>query len=642
MAKSSQMPDGGLIPTFGGNYMMDGFEFDSDYGDGPESARKDPDPNLPRSQNGLAALPDGFLDVEPGEEFDFNMVQASDEDSSLGSLSAFAKNATRLSDLHWLEGAEQDPDRLPENINLLYTDMDEFGRTTIEDVPESGTRPELESAWGVNRRTDGQNIVPNIEYPRPVTGPTSAIGGDQFRQIVAHAMRQSAFGHDLETIAREVLAFLGGDPTKLTGTKGMRALTAAMRSVRAEHGLVGNVYVRDSAFPNILTGKWDSTLKKRCASARYFLTAKGSKLSAYDNYLGKKVVTSIPWDEAMSHYREVFASLGQKVASGDPRRALAAAFLNRSVREAKETNFPTYVAPTVSAKTAAESIRKAEAIKPAAPVVKDASVSLRKKADARIARWVRAGLLTPQAALEMQTRISDPWELYRTASEVVASALPSKDYKGPVFAPLQRKSATPISAEEQAVLRQPTEVRKLLRWASVQMTEGMAGNELDYLLNARFSGELLKQAGEPLVQLRQKHEGLSGHLYVEASAYASTDGTAGCEKGALIHRANAIKAVLGMERCGSCTSNADGTCQKYNKVIVASVPTKNPTSYQAEMIRVANMDDRTASLFAPAFDQSEYSLQNNNLDDLEYTNTPPAENLGDMLFEGLILDLGEE
>lgn len=633
MAKSSQLPNGGLVPTLGSNYMMDGYEFDGGYGEGVDSAHKTTSPprgqrelgtDMPRSTKGLAGLPDGFVDESPDSGFDFNMLTASDEESSVGSISAMVRSATRLNDLAWLESATQDPTRLPEKINSFDVSVDDFGRTMLTDAEDSGSRVELESAWGVNSRTDGQNLVPNVEYPRPVTGPTSAIGGDQFREIVAHAMRQSTFGRDLKEIGREVLAFLGTDPSKLEGSPMMRKLTAAMRAVRAEHGLVGNVYVRDSAFPKLLSGKWDDTIKKRCASARYFLTTPGSKLSAYDNYLGKKVVTQVPWAEAADHYRSVFASGGRKLASGDPRAALRAAFLaGPEARVHAATNFPTHV------HHAAE--KKADK----APVVKDPNRALRAKADVRIARWVKAGLLSPQKAVSLQARFADPYELYRKAAEEVAQAS-NRAYTGSTFHHHQAERSA--SHEER-----PAEVNRLLRWASQQMTEGSAGNELDQMLNARFSKELLKQASEPLVQLRQKHEGLSGHLYVEASAYASPTGTTGCEKGALIHRANAIRAVLGMDRCNSCTANVDGRCQKYAKLLVASAPTPDPAKYQAETIRVANdPGDRMANLFTTTYDSSEYGLRNDVLDDIEYDDALPAEDLGRILFASPDLDLGEE
>jgi len=662
MTKSSQLPDGGWVPTLGSNYMMDGFDFDSEYGDGVDAAEKTTSQprsqrelgvDMPRSTRGLSGLPDGFAGVEnpPSANFDVGMLSttADEESMDLGDLmeeEGVSKEAgwaarSQLPNLNWLESATQDPARLPESVNLFEKYRNELNQTVVEDDPESGTRQELAQAWGVNRRTDGQNLVPNVEYPRPVLPPVSELPGDQFRDIVAHAMRRSAFGADLSSILGDVKAAI--DPYLAKGHTldhpVLQRTASAVRMIRAEHGLSGNVFVRDSAFPSITSGKWDSAIRKRCASARYFLTTPGSKLSSYENYLGKKVVTSIPWDEAASHYRSVLSAAGRKLASGDPRKALKVAFLNQEEQTRAATLFPTYVAPVASEKEAREGLAAAQNARVIVKT-KTAAEGLRKKADARIDRWVRAGLLTTKKALEMKARISDPFELYRTAAEAVtANISQTKGYTGPVYEPAQSmKQASKISAAEQAELSQPMEVRRLLRWASVAMTEGEAGRDLDARLKARFAADLLKKASEPLVQLRKKHEGLSGHLYVEASAYASPEGTSGCDKGALVHRANAIKAVLGMSRCGSCASNVDDTCQKYNKTIIASVPEKQAARYQEEMIRLANTDDRTASLYAASFDEQEYRLQNDNLDDITYDNVPPPEDLGEVLFEGFVLD----
>lgn len=821
MSKSSQMPDGGLTPTLGSNYMMDGFEFDSDYGDGPDSARKDPE--LPRSSRGLAGLPDGFMGTDPGEEFDFRMVEGSEEASGLGDLGGFLdtgepKTAARLMDLAWLEGAEQDPDRLPEGINRIDYELNDFDQTELSDADETGTIKELEQAWGVDRRTDGQNLVPNIEYPRPVTGPTSDLPGDQFRAIVASSMRKSAFGEPLKKIAQDALAFFPGDPTK---SPSYEKLAKALRAVQAEHGLVGNVYIRDSAFPGILTGKWDSTIKNRCASAQYILTAPGSKLAAYENYLGKQVVTEIPWADALDHYRPTLEASGKRMASGDPRLALRLAFTQSAPKARRDaTNFPTHETPTVSGKVARAEFAKAPK-QERSVLARNTHLAQVKKADDRIERWVKAGLLTAGKANEIRARITDPIDMLRAAAAEIPQAKRAA-YLGTGIGAKERESvvtktaawaegqnveikkaaldkvrvalgslvksggistqdaerllssgltpremyvlanaraAEPKSAEltpsdkqaqykgqglnarvrdastkktaawaenqnaelEQVVLDRakgvvagllksggltpqdakrilncglgaeamlklatkyttemkvaeltptvsesykgtafqpnqaekratdmtpilPLEVRRLLRWASVQMSEGAAGKDLDYLLAARFAVGLRKTAAEPLTQLRKKHEGLAGHMYVDASAYASPAGTEGCEKGALIHRANQLGSLLAMDRCSTCASNVDGTCQKYNKQIIASVPEKQASRYQAEMIRLANADDseRTASFFAPSYDQGEYDLQNDNLDSIEYDHTPDVDQLGGILFEGLLLDTDEE
>jgi hypothetical protein len=723
------MPDGGYDPQLGSNYMMDGFDFDSEYGEGVDSARKDPSPELPRSTRGLAALPDGLMGVDPGEEFDFSIVEGGDE-HGLGNLGEMFKEAAPLMDLNWLESATQDPERLPEAVNPIEHSLsDLYHQTEFSDVPGSGTRAELEQAWGVDRRTDGQNLVPNVEYPRPAKPLTSALPGtDQWRAVVAHAMRKSAFGDDLDGVLREVVAFLGPDLLRVQESPEFAKFASAIRSIRAEHGLVGNVYVRDSAFPGILSGKWDAAIKRRCASAAYFLTTPGSKLAAYENYLGKKVVTSVPWGEALNHYRPIIEAGGKRLASGSPQQVLQAAFTQHVAKVRAATNFPTHEVPTVSGVEA----RKAFAEAPATTrevVARNERVSLVKRADARLERWVRAGLLTALRVNQLRAQIGDPHDLLRTAAleispakraeylgsgvgaktrdsstkrdaawasgknaeiqkasldrakvtiaklvksgsltpeeagQLLTSGLepeillhkatelatapkvamlaktPEKSYSGPVY-----KTALTSKRAQDLTPVLPLEVRRLLRWASVQMSEGMAGKDLDYMLSARFSDGLRKQADAPLTQLRKKHEGLAGHLYVEASAYASPAGTDGCEKGALIHRANQLRSVLAMDRCATCTSNVGNHCQKYSKAIVDAVPEKQAAKYQAEMIRLANSDDseRTASLFAPSFDEGEYELQNDNLDDIEFSNAPPVEDLGGILFEGLILDTDEE
>lgn len=642
-SNSSGLPDGGYNPQLGSNYMMDGFEFDSDYGEGVDTARKDPDPDLPRSNSGLAALPDGFMGAEEavGGDLDFRMLQATDEDAS--NLSAFVAQTVReagwaqrsgLQDFDWLEGAEQDPARLPQSVNLYHHDRNSLGQTVVSDVDGAGTRDELSLAWGTEERTNGQTFVPNREYPKPEIPATSSLPGDQLREIVAHAMRRSAFGEDLGTILSEMKGYLGPQlfANGFASTKQGRALHASIQALRSEHGLVGNVYVRESAFPKILSGKWDSAIRRRCASARYLLVSPNSKIASKGDLLGMKVVTEIPWREAAEHYRPILATQGKRLASGDPKRALAAAFRSDPERKVREANFPIHNPPSVSSETARKAFSSAQEVLPQAPKSKTATEKARLKADMRIERWVRAGLLSPEKAREMQVRISDPWALYREASKFVASA-EVKQYEGTSF-------ITHQPAKKTASTGNALEVRRLLRWASVQMTEGAVGRDLDTLLSARFSGELLKQASEPLVQLRKKHEGLSGHLYVNASAYASPEGTTGCDRGALVHRANAIKAVLGMDRCVDCTANVGGSCQKYAKTLVDSVPTKNPEGYQKETIRLANSDDaeRTASLFAPAFDAQEFALRNNVLDDIEYDHAPPTEDLGEVLFGGMVLD----
>jgi hypothetical protein len=173
-------------------------------------------------------------------------------------------------------------------------------------------------------------------------------------------------------------------------------------------------------------------------------------------------------------------------------------------------------------------------------------------------------------------------------------------------------------------------------WLRQKMTEGVAGKELDALLVGRFSENVLSEHQARIASLRQEHEGVSGHAYVDANAYV-TEGSEGCDKGALIHRANQVPAILTTDKCASCVFNTDGQCQKYNKPIISSPAdlVGDVKKYQREMIRLANSSDaeRTASLFANNYDEDEFSLQQDSEIDLE-DETPSHDHLGSILFGG--------
>jgi hypothetical protein len=217
------------------------------------------------------------------------------------------------------------------------------------------------------------------------------------------------------------------------------------------------------------------------------------------------------------------------------------------------------------------------------------------------------------------------------------------EFSGPVLkhhTPMQRKAALTPSDRE---------IGGLLRWARMKLSEGLCGNEFDSLLGLRFGPALRQASAQALQSVRDQHEGLSGHLYVDASAYASKKGTTGCEQGALLHRANGVRFVLAMDRCKGCAfankrANGRAVCQKYNKDIVASgdVPEKHASEYQRRMIREANMSDSeaTANIFAASYDPSEFDLSNGALDGIDIT-AAPTEQLSGIWFENdTTLDLG--
>ncbi|MDB4278169.1 hypothetical protein N9917_01065 [Deltaproteobacteria bacterium] len=209
-------------------------------------------------------------------------------------------------------------------------------------------------------------------------------------------------------------------------------------------------------------------------------------------------------------------------------------------------------------------------------------------------------------------------------------------YEGPKFQPSQLE--TPEAKPTRKAMT------GLLKWALQKMNEGVAGSDLDALMRARFGGPTRKAASADLKELRASHEGLAGHLYVDAAAYASQNGTKGCEKGGLRHRANVVPTVLAMDRCQGCAmrnKKADGTpvCSTYNKPLItaAELPTDDIKAYQKQSIRSADASDAelTASYFAPSYDQSEFSLHNAAGDGIDFSEAPTNEELGHIVFGGM-------
>jgi hypothetical protein len=183
-------------------------------------------------------------------------------------------------------------------------------------------------------------------------------------------------------------------------------------------------------------------------------------------------------------------------------------------------------------------------------------------------------------------------------------------------------------------------------WIRRAMNEGFAGKNLDDAIRNRFTESLLKEASGNIAKVRALHEGLAGFRYVDASVYASKDGgVKGCEDGGLKHRANQVKMVLGMDRCGSCAmANAlpDGStrCSVYNKMLVraSDFDAADLRKAKAATIKQANNSDaeHTASLFAPRFDPNEFSLHNAALDNVRADDLPEQEKINDIVMGGLI------
>jgi len=616
------LPEDLVTPTLGENYGLDGYP-DMEYGMGVLEGDTPP---------GSEPSP-GYKILADGKEANL----FSDEPELGLHLDETLKEAG-LNDLAWLELAEQDPERLPES-------------------PNAKSIPELEEAWGVNRRTDGVHLHANVDLDRArYEASLNKESEYKFSQtdlarVVRKAMRRSAAGHDLRDILREAAESLGHEAHRIKAT---------MHLVKAEHGLAGNVFIRAAAYPGYEQGKWGDVIRKSASEARYVIVDEKAMKSAVHIQDGhcsvtkKQAVTQIPWDEALGHYEPLLAAAGRKVAGGDPRQALKAAFLSVPERNRPATSFPTHTTPSerITLKEAQAQFKAAEA--PARVVIDPNSVTPQQRA-ARIAR--SAGQITEAvekgvrgaALVKLIHRVvarEDVREVGKAVDPMLrktgALNTPSetKSYEGPQFEAAPQKAA---SLGDATTVFEDAQVSKLLRWTRQAMNEGAAGDHLDQLLKARFAQAVLDRGAEKLAELRQSHEGGAGFIYVQADAYASQKGVTGCEKGSAKHRANGLKYILAMDRCASCAlanRKGDGTavCQQYNKQIVqASELPDEMAGLRKANIKESDMGDAeaTASMFAPTYDANEFGLHNASLEDVEFSEAPDVETLGELLFGGM-------
>jgi len=723
----SQTPSDEFTWTEGSNYGLDGFSFDQTLGEGLRN-RGDQSgmagPITPAQTSGMSDLPDGFVsDSKKSDDGDLSFV---DEDEGVFDLSAMLsheeggihmmaaeRQAASLADLAWLDPTqEQDPERLPKELR--------------PDKPPLNSIPELEDAWGVDRRTTGLELVPNrdkpiADYEQSIESGIPATPGVEKNAVwhIKKAVRMSHFGSPMGEIGNYLLAALGDTPV----------CKKALATIASEHGVAGNIFVRASAFPGLRNGKWVKKLKKACRSARYVITDNPGIAAK----LSMPMVKAIPYRKALRQYLPHLTAAGFKVAAvgNDAKKTLQLAFLT-GPKEALHvpSTKPVHVQAheRVSAEDAREAFQKAP--RPVQKVVaKDDTAKARKAALRVVAKACKAGLISTEEALklgqskaspasirqaaEMLARVNlmpkqaaysglgtqvrehqqvvrdaawtvglqeqvnigqwnkaaahvvamldagqlsekeaskalhlaDPKAMFKLATayansnsqrKVKLAATPAKEFDGPLIkqALQQRPKAKKLAADEQ-VMREASvasgikvaEFRGMARWLRRKMSEGMAGKDLTAVYKIRFASPL-RTASEGLVaMLREEHEGLAGHLYVDAAAYASKTGSKGCEAASSRHRSNQVPFVKAMPRCSSCTLASEGSCIKYGKELLHTLP-KDASKFKAQMVHAADASDHeiTASLFNP----SEFSLRASL--DVDLNEPALTENIDDVFF----------
>ena len=301
----SRVPNGGYTLTSGSNYMLDGFQFDTEYNGGVlEKAR------LPEAK-GLSALPSGMI---PMDSPLFSDIPSHTDEEGGVHLGDFMKEANDqvvpIVDHSWLAQEAKENLSGARSKKDIYEEMD-------EGFYSDSNLKELESAWGSS--TTGLDLVPNenrkhTKYTNPERDVDS-LPGDDYRANIEKAMRRSAYGEPLKNILTDLKSEMRSKYRESIGDK-----------IASEHGLHGKVYIREEAFPGLFNGKWDSVIKKRCASAMYIIP--NAQDCAYPYHQNRMVVNSINWKKAFNTYAPKLKTIGIKLGSGENyKQRLKQAFL---------------------------------------------------------------------------------------------------------------------------------------------------------------------------------------------------------------------------------------------------------------------------------------------------------------------------
>lgn len=379
-------------PSLGSNYGLDGFQFDSEYGEGVLDGARLPE------VSGLSALPDGIVRTASPYDFATGVMLNEPEGSYHGTNLSSMLEENSLAELGWLHG-EQDPDRLPKN-------------------PVDRGIKELEKAWGTTSGYTTGNLVPNKDnvYQAPSGDPHQegfdAADEQDKDKILRQAARRSAYGHPLNQILRDAV-------TPLT-LAGRQALAPDLQRLAADHGLRGKVFIEAAAFPGLKNGKYASEIHRHCAGARYVVVPKSFDQNTRDliaSVTGKIPVTTVPWKQAFEHYAPRLKAVGHKVAStGDYRERLKATLASKE-KVAHESTVPvqTFAVDQISAD---EAKRKFASM---APEKVEAPTFSIKKAKQQIVRWVNAGLLTESQAVHLHQTAKSAHDMVIAGADMISA-----------------------------------------------------------------------------------------------------------------------------------------------------------------------------------------------------------------------------
>lgn len=478
----AHLPSDLLTPTLSTNFLLDSY---------------------PDMEYGLGVLES---DTPPGStpSPEYKITAFKDDAEGLH-LEDFMREAG-IQDLSWLEVSEQDPERLPKN-------------------PHVNTIPELEEAWGMNRREEGIHFYSSVDleqaqYEASLQSetPSKKAGSmENLYRVVRRAMRRSASGHGLQELLEEAATSLGDDAPRVR---------SAMQIVKDEHGLAGNVFVRASAYPGYEKGKWGDLFARHAKSARYIVVSPevlaGSVhiQNGYCTVTKKRAVTEVPWDEAFAHYAPKLRAAGYKVASGDKRSSLKSAFLSLPEKLATpDHTLPTHTTPSERV-SLEEARRRFAAMTPEERRVytRDQVHAQRKRqaAQVRIVKWVKANLISREEAAKIAGSNLTGEEMLRVATArvlatkgVEAFSGVSNDVRPPdVTLKQAREALAQVQAPEAIdISHRPVEARRrkalahIAKWAAQgllteQQAQRLAASDADPVQVLNTAAALVKHTKE--------------------------------------------------------------------------------------------------------------------------------------------------
>ncbi len=560
-----------------------------------------PTPRVPRmSDLGFGGYPDDRSDRTPSLAPKSRVPKGAEEDGDDdGGISGFlTREAQYRPNLEWLEFADEQPQILPGD-------------------PNTAVIRGIEEAWnGTNDGSGPRPRRPEPPPPPPVQG-SGQPGRDVAADIMAEVYRSASLGVPFPQIRGRAAARVKEAREYAKGEVPVEGIRTALKEVRAEAPLLQAVYLRPEGFPGLLRGRWAKMIRDKCASHAYWLVPPGHRLASSHAFLGKKVVTEVPWGDALAHYAPRLKAAGFKTG-GEPKAALRRLASALSARpEADAQQVVAYQGPVLSTEvdrplslpqgpdhqryarrdlerarklarlhgvseegTLAEvsarvlaaahkggayegetfaqvSLHREREIQAQDPAVRTAK--LEKFLDAvrkehGISQDVEQRIRASKASLKTIFRTVSAYLTSRKEAKMRADLAPkAREYTG------HRALGTSVAAAPRARKASRDEVRAAVKRAINEAHHGRP-------LRGKWASEVWAAAQPILDRYLKKHAGKLGTLYVDSGAYRQM---VGCEEGAKTAPRGKHLKILANDECNGCVHNTVAGCRLYGRKLLS-------------------------------------------------------------------------